>query len=549
MWLRGKGWLIVCLVFLVSCGPTLPPLPVQPSPTPVALPAAATPLPQPTAIELTRPAAATPLPSSIIPTVASLPPKTDILANRAWQMGLGNTGLWQYETNSFIHPRALEIISEMAYLLDSGRILRLDLRQPSVPHAILQPGMVIDDVTVLEPFDLTSDGDTLFVLDRAGDVYSYDSRAESWRLDRYDRAVRDVSSQYYVALSAEAGTRFLLETSYKFVQAYTDQGDTYAWLTGSSHEVDIGVSDGFAYVLTQGADQVGQVTKIDAAQRVQVEWLMAGELTRPRHIQATPTSLIILDQAGYRLQTFDPTTGALQRHWNFTQPISTFWADSERLILVGRDSLYFVGQPDLLASISGGDLLALGQPHDVNNLAPLQGLQLPIANTTVAGREFQLPGAPRHYRLGVHEGMDFYKAIGTPVQAVAAGVIIRADQAYVEATERQFGLMRDGVFLAGYTPPDALDFYRGRQVWLQLDNGWMAHYAHLSAIAPDLGLGDRVSAGQLLGNVGNSGSPITQQDPAADVHLHFELWLGDHYLGQFLHPIEIQEWLDIIFRE
>jgi len=466
-------------------------------------------------------------------------------------MGLGHTGLWQYETGSFIHPNALEIIGDMAYLLDSGRVLRLDLRQPSPPHIILQPGVVIDNVPVLEPFDLTSDGETLFVLDRAGDVYSYDSLAESWRLDRYDRMVRDVSSQYYVALTAEAGTRFLLETSYKFVQAYTAQGDAYAWLTGNSSEVDIGIADGFAYVLTQEADQVGRITKVDAAQRVQVTWQIAGQLTRPRHIQATPTHLYILDQAGYRLQTFDPTTGAGQRQWNFTQPISTFWADSEgeQLILTGRDSLYFVGQPDLLASISGGELLDMGQPHDAHNLTALQGLHLPIANTTLAGREFQLPGAPRHYRLGVHEGMDFYKAMGTPVQAIAAGVIIRADQAYVEATPRQFGLMRDSVFMAGYTPPDALDFYRGRQVWLQLDNGWVAHYAHLSAIAPDLKLGDRVIAGQILGGVGNSGSPITQQDASADVHLHFELWLGDHYLGQFLHPIEIKEWLDIIFRE
>ncbi|MBK9054537.1 MAG: M23 family metallopeptidase [Chloroflexi bacterium] len=547
MWLRGKGWLIVWLVFLVSCGPTIPPSPVQPSPTPLALPAAATPSPQPTATEPAPPA--TPSPSPIIPTVASLPPKTDNLANRAWQMGLGNTGLWQYETNSFIHPRALEIVGEMAYLLDSGRVLRLDLRQPLAPQVILQPGMVIDNVPVLEPFDLTSDEGTLFVLDRAGDVYRYDSLAESWQLDRYDRAVRDVSSHYYVALAAAAGTRFLLETSYKFVQAYTVQGDTYAWLTGSSQEVDMGVSDGFAYVLTQGADQVGQVMKVDAAQRVQVEWQITGELTRPRQLHVTSTSLIILDQAGYRLQAFDPATGVLQRHWRFTQPISTFWSHGERLILAERDTLYFVGQPDLLATISGGDLLATGQPQDPHNLTSLQGLFLPIANTTMAGREFQLPGAPRHYRLGVHEGMDFYKAMGTPVQAVAAGIIIRADQAYVEATERQFGLMRDSVFLAGYTPPDALDFYRGRQIWLQLDNGWVAHYAHLSAIAPGLEVGNRVTAGQVLGNVGNSGSPITQQDPAADVHLHFELWLGDRYLGQFLHPIEIQEWLSIIFRE
>ncbi|MBK9054389.1 MAG: hypothetical protein IPL78_26825 [Chloroflexi bacterium] len=400
------------MFLLVSCGPAIPASHPLPLPTPSALPAAATPSPQPTATEPAPPATASPSPI----TPSSQPaPKTDNLANRAWQMGPAIPASGSMKTNSFIHPRALEIVGEMAYLLDSGRVLRLDLRQPLAPTGHLQPGMVIDNVPVLEPFDLTSDDGTLFVLtgpEMCTVMIVWLNRG-NW-ID--DRAVRDVSSHYYVALAAAAGTRFPLETSYKFVQAYTVQGDTYAWLTGSSQEVDMGVSEGFAYVLTQGADQVGQVMKVDAARRVQVEWQIGG----------------------------------------------------------------------VLATISGGDLFSHRSAPGPHNLTSLQGLFLPIANTTMAGREFQLPGAPRHYRLGVHEGMDFYKAMGTPVQAVAAGIIIRADQAYVEATERQFGLMRDSVFLAGYTPPDALDFYRGRQIWLQLDNGWVAHYAHLSAIAPGL---------------------------------------------------------------
>jgi hypothetical protein len=34
----------------------------------------------------------------------------------------------------------------------------------------------------------------------------------------------------------------------------------------------------------------------------------------------------------------------------------------------------------------------------------------------------------------------------------------------------------------------------------------------------------------------------------ADGDLHFELWLGDHYLGQFLRPIELREWLAGLLR-
>lgn len=545
VWFKKGGWLVL-LLFLISCGPAVPAVVPLPQPTKPAPTAAATSPPPPS--PLTTPELFPTLPVAFLPT-AETPAKDNNLANLAWQIGLGNTGAWLYETGSFIHPRALEVIGEVAYLLDSGRVLRLDLRHPTAPEVVLQAGVIIDGVPVIEPFDLSSEGDMLYVLDRAGDVYRYNTAAGLWRLDRYDRAVREVSSQYYVGIAAAADTRFLLETSYHFVQAYTTQGDSYAWLTDGAREIDLSVADGFAYVLTQANPDVGQITKVEAALRRQVEWQLDGVLMRPRHIQTTSSTLTILDQAGYRLQTFDPTTGTFQHVWNFTQPISAFWNDGQRLILAAQDTLYFVGQPEKQAVISGGVPLADHLPHDPQVLASLEGLVIPVLNTTVAGREFQLPGAPRHYRLGVHEGMDFYKAIGTPVLAVAGGVVIRADTTYITPTERLFGEMRETVMASGYTPEEVLDFYRGRQIWLQLDNGWVARYAHLSAIAPDIAEGTRVTAGQIIGQVGNSGSPITQQNPEGDVHLHFELWLGEHYLGQFLHPIEVLEWLGIIFSE
>jgi len=50
-----------------------------------------------------------------------------------------------------------------------------------------------------------------------------------------------------------------------------------------------------------------------------------------------------------------------------------------------------------------------------------------------------------------------------------------------------------------------------------------------------------------LGTVGNSGSPLSLEGPDGDAHLHLEIWLGGRFLGQYLRPVEIMEWLEEIF--
>jgi murein DD-endopeptidase MepM/ murein hydrolase activator NlpD len=69
----------------------------------------------------------------------------------------------------------------------------------------------------------------------------------------------------------------------------------------------------------------------------------------------------------------------------------------------------------------------------------------------------------------------------------------------------------------------------------------------LSWIEAGIVEGTAVKQGQLLGAVGNSGSPLSLESPEADAHLHFELWLGEHHLGQFLRPIETRELIDQLF--
>lgn len=99
-------------------------------------------------------------------------------------------------------------------------------------------------------------------------------------------------------------------------------------------------------------------------------------------------------------------------------------------------------------------------------------------------------GAPRHQ--GPHEGIDILAARGTPVVAVADGVIDRMSRA-------DTGL-------------------GGIRLWLRDDAGTTYYYAHLSRIAPALAPGVRVRAGRRIGAIGRTG------DARGGVyHLHFEM--------------------------
>ena len=237
------------------------------------------------------------------------------------------------------------------------------------------------------------------------------------------------------------------------------------------------------------------------------------------------------------------------------------WADpdGERLVLAGQDAgqgaLHFYNDPARSASIEGGPVLEGPQPHDLRLLEGQRGLRMPILDARVTSRDFQMPGAPRHYRLGVHEGIDFYgNTVGvavnrsTPVRAVADGIVVRALTDYEPLTAEQADAWAARSRSLGYTPPEVLDGYRGMQVWIDHGDEVVSRYAHLGSIEPGIEEGAAVTRGQVIGTVGNSGTPGSVSSQTYDVHLHLELWVGDHYVGQFLRPIEAREWLERILR-
>jgi murein DD-endopeptidase MepM/ murein hydrolase activator NlpD len=159
----------------------------------------------------------------------------------------------------------------------------------------------------------------------------------------------------------------------------------------------------------------------------------------------------------------------------------------------------------LAAEIQSG-----GKWHDVYYFAPERGqagyydgdgralgtafLRYPVAYTRISSgfmaRRF-------HPVLRVHRphyGVDFAAPIGTPVRAVASGIVERAG------------------WYGG----------NGRFVKLRHDAAHKTGYAHLSGIAPGIRAGMLVTKGQTIGYVGMSGR-------ATGPHLHFAMYIDGRY--------------------
>ncbi len=183
------------------------------------------------------------------------------------------------------------------------------------------------------------------------------------------------------------------------------------------------------------------------------------------------------------------------------------------------------------------------------------GYVVPVEGATISSRRNHLPGAPRAYRNGFHEGFDFYSgtvsvpiSYGTPINAVADGVVIRADHDYVEHTLAEYQALIDQAGRSLDTPPDILDGLRGRQVWIQHAGGFVTRYAHLAAVAEIVAVGAPIKQGDIIGTTGNSGTLEAAQGTQDDPHPHVEVWRGDTtFLGAGLEPEQIWELAGQVF--
>ena len=188
------------------------------------------------------------------------------------------------------------------------------------------------------------------------------------------------------------------------------------------------------------------------------------------------------------------------------------------------------------------------------DLTVFRGFIYPMKGGCLPEGDQLMPNAPRVYRGGIHEGVDFYDydncakiGKGTAILAAKDGVVVRADHDYQSLSEAEL-LAADKRISEGHAnDADVLDLFRGRQVWIDHGKGIVTRYAHTSDIAANIHVGDAVHAGDIIAFVGDSGTPESISDPGAEEHLHFELRTGDAFLGKGLAPADVRAVYERLF--
>jgi murein DD-endopeptidase MepM/ murein hydrolase activator NlpD len=120
----------------------------------------------------------------------------------------------------------------------------------------------------------------------------------------------------------------------------------------------------------------------------------------------------------------------------------------------------------------------------------IHGFVFPVGEPHAFGDSFGAPRMMGSKYEHAHQGTDIMAPHGTPLLACERGLI----------TEM------------------GADVLGGTKLWLKGESGTYYYYAHLSAFAEGLAVGDVVEAGDLVGLVGDTGNAR-----GGAPHLHFEI--------------------------
>lgn len=186
----------------------------------------------------------------------------------------------------------------------------------------------------------------------------------------------------------------------------------------------------------------------------------------------------------------------------------------------------------------------------------MRNLINPIIGSYVSTRESQWPGAPRSYRNGFHEGLDFYTHTSgiiidknTPIVSMDDGIVIRADLNYEELSFDYRSEILSIATQRSITPEYILDMLRGKSVWIEHSNGVVARYVHLDSIDSNVVVGEAVTKGQVIGTAGNSGTSYGVAGTDEGIHLHLDILLNGQLFWEGMTAEEAIDLLRKLFNE
>lgn len=544
--------------------PVFPAASLAPAPTPSPTPS---PTPEPT---LAPTAVPTPSPTPLVVPTLSLEPAEVVLDE-------SNTDRYAWPAGALLHPHNLVVLSDTAYTIDAGQLVALALPDAEAAR-LVPPDGLIDDIPLGEIFSLArgTDGNSLFLLDKRGDMYRYDVVSGVWTIERPIDKRRSAPNPVPIAVASYNGRAYILDTTYSQVwrypygqttpEGYLPGGDSPTPRTGNGYDVtrgiDLAVFRDVYILLHEGRQSSARLVRFTGTTPERDSAFAQGlELVNPSRLSLDPDGLgplYLLDQGGRRLRALDLKTGAVLQTLTMAGDVEMRAMDiaNGRLYIVAPDALYVYPGAGRDRPVSGGaGPDPAGRPDNLANWMPLLGVAPPITGIRyLPDRDSLLPGTTRIYRYGIHHGLDMYEDVmgvgvpyQAPVHAVADGVVVRADHDYQELTLARFNELVAECARLHMTPPEIENLFRGRQVWIDHGGGLVSRYEHLSSIPGDIVSGTQVLRGQVIGYTGNSGTSDGAAGTHSGVHLHFEIYLGDHYMGEWLSLWETRQLLQRVF--
>ncbi len=486
-------------------------------------------------------------------------------------MGKDNVDRYALETGALPHPHGLILLQETAYLVDGGELVALSLENNRATR-LAPPGGLIEGFPVGEIIypALGPDGESILLLDKRGDLYRYDPATGHWSVERPIDRRRSAPNPVPRAVDSYNERVYLLDSNYSQIwrhpygegvsEGYLPGGDAPSNRSGSALDITLGIDlavyDDVYVLLRESGNEPAGLVRFVGAPADRDGGFGAPPLDRPTRLFLDPNGegpLYVIDREGYRLRLLDRETGAVLQTLTAAVEMRALYARAGRLYIATADALYLYPGSGQTVAITGG-IGSAERPDDPRRLASLPSLSPPIEGVRfMPERESLIPGSPRVYRYGIHHGLDMYgdtmgTAIpyGTPVLAPAAGVVVRADHVYTEITEIEWGELSNLCEELHTTPPEVEERYRGRQVWIDHGDGVVTHYAHLAGIPEEIVPGTVVARGQVIGFVGNSGTLDGVTGSRSGAHLHFEIFVDGHYLGEWLSLLETRRLLQRI---